>query len=97
MQGRSPRSQRGPCRRSAMTPLPFETQVRAVLDELRPMLRADGGDVELVAADAARGRVEVRLTGACTRCSASMQTMSLGVEARLKHSLPAVREVVRVG
>ena len=79
-----------------MTELPFEAQVRAVLDELRPSIRADGGDIELVAADAARGRVEVRLTSACTRCAASVQTMSLGVEARLKHSLPAVREVIRV-
>jgi Fe-S cluster biogenesis protein NfuA len=74
----------------------FEAQVLAVLDQLRPMLRADGGDVELVAADAGRGRVELRLTGACTRCAASLQTMSLGIEARLKHSLPAVRQVVRV-
>lgn len=74
----------------------FEAQVRGVLDELRPMLRADGGDVELVAADAARGRVELRLTGACTHCTASLQTMSHAIEARLKHSLPAVRQVVRV-
>ena len=74
----------------------FEAQVRGVLDELRPMLRADGGNVELVAAHAASGRVEVRLTGACSHCAASLQTMSLGIEARLKQSLPAVRQVVRV-
>jgi len=74
----------------------FETQVRRVLAELRPAIRADGGDVELVRADAALGRVEVRLTGACTHCMASVQTMALGIEARLKHSLPAVRQVIRV-
>ena len=74
----------------------FEAQVREVLDALRPALRADGGDVELVAADESRGRVEVRLTGACTHCASSLQTLSLGIEARLKHSLPAVRQVVRV-
>lgn len=74
----------------------FAAQVREVLDALRPMLRADGGDVELVAADVASGRVEVRLTGACKSCASSLQTMSQGIEARLKHSLPAVRQVVRV-
>ncbi|HZL98833.1 MAG TPA: NifU family protein [Planctomycetota bacterium] len=70
--------------------------MRAVLDDVRPLLRADGGDVELVSADAKRGRVEVRLIGACTRCPASAQTLASGVEARLKHSLPAVRQVIRV-
>ena len=86
----------GPRPRRRLTGDRFETQVRRVLDELRPALRADGGDVELVAADEALGRVEVRLTGACTHCAASMQTLSLGIEARLKHSLPGVRQVVRV-
>jgi Fe-S cluster biogenesis protein NfuA len=81
----------------AAVPTPdFETRVRAVLDTLRPMLRADGGDVELVAVDEARGRIELRLTGACTHCLSSVQTMSLGIEASLKRELPGVRQVVRV-
>jgi Fe-S cluster biogenesis protein NfuA len=74
----------------------FEERVRAVLEELRPMLRADGGDIAFVSADEAAGRVEVHLKGACRTCSASMMTMSLGVEARLKERIPAVREVVSV-
>ncbi len=74
----------------------FEDNVRAVLDELRPSLRADGGDIALVTADEASGRVEVHLKGACRTCAASMMTMSLGVEARLKQRIPAVREVVSV-
>ena len=74
----------------------FEEHVRAVLDDLRPSLRADGGDIALVTADEASGRVEVHLKGACRTCAASMYTMSLGVEARLKERVPGVREVVSV-
>ena len=96
MQAGSPRSQRDPFSGLRLTAERFEARVRRVLDELRPAIRADGGDVELVAADESLGRVEVRLTGACTHCAASVQTLSLGIEARLKHSLPGVRQVVRV-
>ena len=74
----------------------FEERVRAVIEELRPMLRADGGDIAFVAADEAKGRVEVHLKGACRTCAASMMTMSMGVEARLKERIPSVREVVSV-
>ncbi|MBM3984140.1 MAG: NifU family protein [Planctomycetes bacterium] len=74
----------------------FEHRVRAVLDELRPVLRADGGDVVLVLADEASGRVEVHLTGACRSCSASLLTLSQLVEARLRQRIPTVRSVVGV-
>jgi Fe-S cluster biogenesis protein NfuA len=74
----------------------FEERVRAVLESLRPMLHADGGDIELVLVDEGRGRVEVRLKGACSRCAASLYTLSMGVESRLKQEIPSVREVVHV-
>ena len=74
----------------------FEERVREVLDDVRPMLQSDGGDIELVHADEARGRVEVHLTGACQHCAASAYTLALGVEQRLKQALPDVREVVAV-
>jgi len=74
----------------------FEDRVRAVLDELRPMLRADGGDIALVSTDEDRGRVEVHLKGACSSCAASIYTMSMGVETRLKERIPTIREVVNV-
>jgi Fe-S cluster biogenesis protein NfuA len=74
----------------------FEDRVLAVLAELRPSLRADGGDIALVSADEVRGRVEVHLRGACSTCAASIYTLSLGVEARLKERIPAIREVVSV-
>ena len=74
----------------------FFEQVESVLDTLRPSLRMDGGNVELVSADAATGRVELRLVGACSHCPASSYTLSFGIEARLKQELPDVREVVAV-
>jgi Fe-S cluster biogenesis protein NfuA len=74
----------------------FEDRVRDVLDELRPALRADGGDIALVLADEASGRVEVHLTGACRTCAASSLTMSMGVEARLRERIPTVRSVINV-
>src|SRR5262245_52201196 len=83
-------------RRAGPSRMSFEQQVRAVIDELRPMLRMDGGDIAFVAADEKTGRVEVHLKGACRTCAASMPTMSLGVEARLKERIPTVREVVNV-
>lgn len=74
----------------------FEARVRAALDELAPMLAADGGAVELVRADAERLRVEVRLTGACRHCAAATLTMTHGVERRLRERIPELRQVVRV-
>jgi Fe-S cluster biogenesis protein NfuA len=74
----------------------FEDRVRAVLEEVRPMLQADGGDLDLVSVDEERGRVEVHLKGACSTCAASIYTMAMGVETRLKAEVPAVQEVVNV-
>jgi Fe-S cluster biogenesis protein NfuA len=74
--------------------LPFEERVAAILEEIRPSLRADGGNIDLVSVDEAAGRVEVRLTGACKHCPASTFTMAYAVEARLKQALPNIREVV---
>ena len=59
--------------------------VLAVLDELRPMFRADAGDIDLVAVD--DGWVEVRLRGACRSCHASDTTLFGALEPRLKERL----------
>jgi Fe-S cluster biogenesis protein NfuA len=59
--------------------------VLAVLDELRPMFRADAGDVDLVAVE--DGWVEVRLRGACRSCHASDTTVYGALEPRLKERL----------
>ncbi|MCU0640217.1 MAG: NifU family protein [Candidatus Krumholzibacteria bacterium] len=66
-------------------------QVKKVLDEIRPNLQADGGDIELVGVE--DGVVKVRLKGSCAGCPMSQMTLTFGVEKVLKERIP---EVVRV-
>ena len=69
--------------------------VQNVLNQIRPMLQQDGGDVELldVTED---GIVKVRLTGACGSCQFSTMTLKHGIENRLKELIPGVQEVQNV-
>jgi Fe-S cluster biogenesis protein NfuA len=66
-------------------------EILAVLDEIRPALQADGGDVEFI--DFHDGVVTVRLKGACGNCPMSMMTLKNGIEARMKARVPAVQAV----
>jgi len=69
-------------------------KVEAVLNQIRPSLARDGGDVELV--EATDGIVKVRLTGACGGCPMASMTLKHGVERVLKEQVPEVKEVVAV-
>ncbi len=69
-------------------------QVEKVLEKVRPVLRLDGGDVELV--DINDGTVKVRLTGACGGCPMATMTLKMGIEQILKREIPEVKEVVAV-
>jgi len=71
-------------------------QVREVIEEIRPMLQGDGGDIELVNVDEAAGVVSVRLQGACKGCPSAAMTLKMGVERHLKYKVPDVKEVVAV-
>jgi len=73
----------------------MKEEVQGVLDRIRPLLRADGGDVELVDVSA-DGIVKVRLTGACAGCPMSQMTLKMGVERIIKREVPEVKEVVAV-
>jgi len=67
-------------------------KVEAVINEIRPALQADGGDIELV--DVIKdGTVKVRLVGACAGCPMSTMTLSLGIERTLKKRVPGVKRV----
>lgn len=69
----------------------LRTRIEAVLDEhVRPGLRADGGDIEVVGVDP-DNIVQVRLTGACQGCPSSVMTLTFGVEAAIKAHVPEVR------
>jgi Fe-S cluster biogenesis protein NfuA len=59
----------------------MKEQVQSALNEIRPSLQADGGDVELV--DVEDGIVKVRLTGACGGCPMSQMTLKQGIEAHV--------------
>jgi Fe-S cluster biogenesis protein NfuA len=66
-------------------------RIEAVLDEqVRPGLRADGGDVEVVGIDDDR-IVQVRMRGACQGCPSATMTLTFGIEAALKARIPEVR------
>jgi len=72
----------------------LKTEVAEALEEVRPHLQVDGGDVELV--DVVDGVVKVRLKGACAGCPMSQMTVKWGVENYLKKKVPGVKSVEAV-
>ena len=72
----------------------MQDKIEHVLDQIRPNLRADGGDVELV--DVKDGIVSLRLKGACAGCPMSTMTLKNGIERVLKAEISEVKEVVAV-
>lgn len=71
--------------------LVMREKVEEVLEQIRPHLQADGGDVELV--DINDGVVTVKLTGACHGCPMSQMTLKNGVERILKENIPEIKAV----
>ena len=72
----------------------MKEKVEEVLNQVRPSLQADGGDVELV--DVVDGVVRVRLKGACAGCPMSQMTLAFGIEKVLKERIPEVKKVEAV-
>jgi Fe-S cluster biogenesis protein NfuA len=70
------------------------TQIEDVLENIRPALHADGGDVELVDFD--DGFVHLNMLGACGGCPMSTATLVLGIEAELRRQIPEVEGVITV-
>lgn len=73
----------------------MKEEVQKAIDQVRPGLQADGGDVELVDVSD-DGVVKVRLTGACRGCPMSQMTLKMGIEKVIKSQVPAVKEVIAV-
>ena len=71
-----------------------EENVEKVMDEIRPYLMADGGNVELVEIDGLT--VRLRLQGACGSCPSSTMTMKMGIERRLMEKIPEIQAVEQV-
>jgi Fe-S cluster biogenesis protein NfuA len=74
----------------------IEQQIEQVLEQVRPMLRLDGGGIELVKYEQTTGAVHVRMQGACVGCPMSQITLKMGIEAALQDALPEIKEVISV-
>lgn len=73
----------------------LKEKVEKALEKIRPSLRADGGDVELIEVTE-DGIVKVKLQGTCRGCPMSQMTLKLGIERTLKKEIPEVKEVQSV-
>jgi Fe-S cluster biogenesis protein NfuA len=69
-------------------------QVDKVLDRIRPLLRSDGGDIELV--DVIGNTVRVRLTGRCAGCASAYMTLHVGVERALRREIAEFEQLLSV-
>ena len=70
-------------------------KIKEAIENIRPMVQADGGDVELKAISE-DGKIYLSLQGACGSCPMATLTLKMGIEARLKDMFPEVTEVVSV-
>ncbi len=73
----------------------IKQKVESALETIRPYLKADGGDVELINVSE-DGIVEVKLTGACVGCPMSQMTLRAGVERAVIREVPGIRRVEAV-
>ena len=74
----------------------IKEKIQASLDKVRPSLQMDGGDVELVDFNEAKGVVNVRLSGMCVGCPMAGITLKAGIEEQLKQDVPEVKTVEAV-
>ncbi|MCX5682751.1 MAG: NifU family protein [Planctomycetota bacterium] len=72
----------------------MKEKVEAVINEIRPLLQGDGGDIELVAIEG--NVVKVRLRGACAGCPGAQMTLKMAVERRIKAKVPEIDRVESV-
>ena len=78
-----------------MTSEELRENVEKALEEIRPFLQSDGGDITLVSIDN-ENSVKVRLEGACVGCSVNQMTLKSGVEMTIKKYAPQIEEVVNL-
>lgn len=73
----------------------MKEKVEKALEKVRPMLAADGGNVDLVDVSA-DGVVKLKLTGTCGCCPMSQMTLKMGIERILKQEVPEIKEVIAI-
>ena len=78
-----------------MTSIELKNNVEKALEEIRPFLQSDGGDISLISIDNDNS-VKVKLEGACIGCSVNQMTLKSGVEMTRKKYAPQIQEVINV-
>jgi Fe-S cluster biogenesis protein NfuA len=78
-----------------MTTEQLTLEVQKALEEIRPFLNSDGGDITLISIEDDK-HVKVRLEGACTSCSVNQMTLRAGVETTIKKFAPQIETVVNI-
>ena len=78
-----------------MTTDELTIEVQKALEEIRPFLNSDGGDITLISIEDDK-HVKVRLEGACTSCSVNQMTLRAGVETTIKKFAPQIETVVNI-
>lgn len=74
----------------------LELTIESYLDELRPALQSDGGDVEYVGFDTAKGELQLRFMGACSHCGISDITLTHFIRERIMGKFPEVKDIITV-
>ena len=78
-----------------MTIEELTTNVEKALEEIRPFLNSDGGDISLISIEDGK-HVKVRLEGACVGCSVNQMTLTIGVETTIKKFAPQIETVINI-
>lgn len=78
-----------------MTEQELITKVEAALEEIRPFLQSDGGDISLISIEEGK-TVTVQLQGACVGCSVNQMTLKSGVEMTIKKHAPQIERVINI-
>lgn len=73
-----------------------QERIERALDQIRPALRMDGGNVELVDYNSDQKVVRLRMLGACGGCPMSTMTLKMGIERAIRHQVPEVKSVEAV-
>ncbi|TBM99015.1 NifU family protein [Hyunsoonleella flava] len=78
-----------------MTTEEIKSNVEKALDEIRPFLQSDGGDISLLSIEEDK-LVKVQLQGACVGCSVNQMTLKSGVEMTIKKHAPQIEKVINI-
>ncbi|MFD1161066.1 MULTISPECIES: NifU family protein [Hwangdonia] len=79
-----------------MTSEELKLNVEKALEEIRPFLQSDGGDISLLSIEEDNTLVKVQLQGACVGCSVNQMTLKSGVEMTIKKHAPQIKQVINV-